>query len=69
MSTQITNLIIERDLIVKIQGIRPDRSLRGRTRMAWAVLRGQEIGRPVVVTNCVVGREMRVQSGVDGGQA
>ena len=68
MSTQINNLTIERDLIVKIRGIQPDKSLRGRIRMAWAVLRGQEIGRPVVVTNCIIGREMRFQSSVGGEQ-
>ena len=69
MSTQITDGVMERELIGKSQGMRPDRSRRGRIRIAWAVLRGQEIGRPVVVTNCVVGREMRFQSSVDGEQS
>ena len=51
---------VEGDLVVQMRGITPDRSFFGRLKIAWAVLRGREIGRPVVVTGCWVGMNLHI---------
>ena len=54
----VTNRTVEGDLVLNLGGIQPDRSFRGRLRVAWAVLRGQSIGRSVIITGCWIGQNI-----------
>ena len=48
----LENTKISGGLTLKIIGVRPERGIRSRIQMAWAVLHGRPIGQPIIITGC-----------------